>query len=184
MDIRIKQFVDNGIKLLQDDDLMYAPDPNMPIEMIDTSKNKHDDWIPWKPIASTVSLNEIKYIESILKYSFPQRYIEYLQYLHFYEIYTATDIVFFPLVIHRWKDEFLKNVFDTNDPDYIINKGYIYIGDHEDYGAICFDTQQGDNDYPIVIVDYNTDYSVSNLFPNFMKMIDYFIESQLKIINQ
>ena len=68
----IKLFVAKSILSLKKKDLLYIPHPNMPIEMINSDVNQKGDWIPWKDIESTVTVEKISELEKKNRFGLPK----------------------------------------------------------------------------------------------------------------
>jgi hypothetical protein len=154
----IYDFVDRSLKSLEASDLMRRPDNDMPKEMIDETKESVDDWIPWKPIKSTVTDNDLLEIEQITGRKFPESYKSFLKYKHFYELDSPDpmDVCFFKHPIRQWKNEFIKYYSYDWVKERLIGMGFIPFADHHDWGIICFDTNRNkeSGEYPVIMIDH------------------------------
>lgn len=176
----IYDFVDRGLKLLEELDLMRLPHDNMPQEMIDNTREKEDDWIPWKPVKSTVTDSDLREIERLTGKQFPASYKEFLGYKHFYDLDAPNpmEVVFFRHPIRDWKNEFINYYSYDWVKDRLINKGYIPFAGHEDWGIVCFDTNRNadSREYPIIMIDHDLVYDdpipYEEFGENFVDMIE------------
>ena len=159
MDSTIKTFVDNGIEWLRQKELLMWPDPNMPTEMLDTTRKSNDDWKPWKPIGSTATDVDIETIEKQIGHLLPNSYKAFLKYKHFYSIHSVDKFEPFEHVVHRWTKVLTKKYFHPELKQYMLDKGFIWFGAYEDWGFLCFDTNNKaviDNEYPVILIDHET----------------------------
>jgi hypothetical protein len=170
MDKVITTFVDNGIEWLRQKELLMRPDPDMPVEMFDTTRKNSDDWRPWKAINSTVTEQDISEIENAIKHRLPNSYIEYLKYKHFYEVRAADSFEPFDHTIHRWKETLMENIFHPELKEFMLDSGYIWFGNYQDWGFLCFDTNKKsiDNNYPVVLIDHETIEDQQTLYKDFL----------------
>lgn len=169
------EYVDKSLLSLKQANLMYTPHPNMPKEMIDTTINQSDDWIPWKATLSIVSEGDILELENKIGLKYPTIYCDFLKYKHFYELENVADINFFSHCIRDWKSNLLRQYFESWEPDKIIEKGFIPFADYSDWGIVCFDTNRmNNNDCPIIMFDHETLYDepvpYEELYPSFAVM--------------
>ncbi|MFY7669480.1 SMI1/KNR4 family protein [Tenacibaculum sp. MEBiC06402] len=154
----MKKIIDETLdKMAKEEILMKKPDPNMPKEMLDLSIPQDDDWKPWKPIESTFSNSDIDKIEQLIGIELPLSYRELLMYKHFYEL----DIPDYAVNFHQNLPDknlegFKETFFEYYDSEFLIKKGLIYFADFQDYGLLCFDSNEKreNNEYPIVYVDH------------------------------
>lgn len=179
----IYDFVDKGLKSLEEMDLLRLPLDNMPQEMIDETREKMDDWIPWKPIESTVTDAELVEIEKLTGKKFPESYKEFLKYKHFYELSTPVpmDVVFFRHPIRNWKDEFYKYYSYDWVKERLIDNGYIPFAEHQGWGIVCFDTKRNidTGEYPIIMIDHELVYDNPIPYENFGTSFIDMIEKRL-----
>jgi hypothetical protein len=173
----IHKFVDDGLKKLAELDLMKSPG-NVPFEMIDKSVKKDDDWTPWKPIESTVTDQEITQLEALTNCTFPESFISFLKYKHFYELFLPDPMLvgFYKHPVRKWLEEYTEMYsYDWVHEDLIANR-IIPFANYYDYGFLCFDAREAydNNEYPILMVDHEEvgnmeSYSVFSV--NFMDMV-------------
>ncbi len=172
---RIPEIVEEClIKMSQDKIFMKFP-AEIPEEMLDSSIETSNDWKGWKPIASIIDDNDLNNLEIKIGYKLPLSYREFLKYKHFIELKIPDNAVNFPKHLPDKELNFLLElVFNYMIPEQIIGKGFIYFADFEDYGILCFDTneQNENNEYPIVYVD-NYDLKEIHLYANnFLELLD------------
>jgi hypothetical protein len=170
----VTSFVDASLKQLNALNLMCCPDPKMPEAMRDFSRPASNDWLPWKPIPSTVLDSDLDELENEIGLKFPPLYRDFLQYLHFYDL--PSCIGWEPHVIDRWKKQ-LRQIYKGWYPERIMGKGLIPFGSESfaDAGPVCFDTRQRlpDGDCPIVFWDHEwvkTEKEIQPLFSSMTKM--------------
>lgn len=168
----IESIIQQGLDALEANDLMRTPHKNMPPEMIDDSKQQNDDWIPWKPIPSTISDQDVIDWEKELGYTLPPSYKRLLQYKHFYELsLKRREVNFFSCCVRDWKLTLRDHIFQSWYPDELIGKGYIYFADWEDWGILCFDTSSTqDEEYPIVLFDHE-DMHIDHIAANLLELL-------------
>lgn len=171
----LKKVIDDALdKMTKEEVLMKQPDPNMPEEMYDTSIPSDSDWKGWKPIPSVLNDSDIDKLETIIGIKLPLTYRCYLTYKHFYEL----EIPDFSANLHahlpdKSLNSFKALYFEYFEPEYLIEKGFIYFADFQDYGLLCFDSNEKrvNNEYPIVCLDHDdltTKHFYSNNFEDFM----------------
>lgn len=107
----------------------------------------------WQAVESTVTDADIEAIEQRYGIQLPGSYKDYLKYKHFYTIFINPDIKLYPKPIGQWLDI----LFENNDQmrEELLDQGYFAIGEYSDQGAICFDLNGEDKDYPVVMIDYS-----------------------------
>ena len=171
-------FVDVALETWRQTDLMRLPHPAMPVEMQDQTRAAESDWIPWKPIPSTVTEQDVQELEGKMKLRYPDLYKALLCHKHFYEFWPEREVNFFSHGIYEWKDTLLRAYFNAWDPAKLIARGYVCFADYSDWGIICFDTNHQraqDNDCPIVLIDhellYDEPLSMEMLYPSFADMM-------------
>jgi hypothetical protein len=125
----VHQFVDSALETWHQSGLMLSPNAAMPVEMRSEAGGGDGDWIPWKPIPSTVTKRDLQELESSIGLRYPDLYKEFLRYKHFYEFWSEQEINFFRHGIYEWKDNLLKRYFASWDPTKLIEQGYIYFAD-------------------------------------------------------
>jgi hypothetical protein len=172
----VTSFVDASLKQLYDGDMMRRPDPKMPEVMRDFSRPVSNDWLPWKPIPSTVLDSDLDEMEKEIGLRFPPLYRNFLQYLHFYDL--ASCVQWEPHVVNQWKKQ-LRQVYKGWYPERILGKGLIPFGSEPfmDAGPACFDTGQRlpDGDCPIVFWDHEwvgTKKEICPMFSSMAKMLE------------
>ncbi len=175
----IYKCIDEGLAEWKELGLMQIPDPHMPPEMVDNKRPRDNDWIPWKPIASTVTDHDIEEIEIFSGIPFPESFKAFLKYKHFYELGFSNpmEVVFFDHPVHTWKRKY----FDYYSYDwvrkYLLAKKYLPFAAHYDWGILCFDANEpvSDHEYTIVMIDHELVWDELMPFQlfnaNFMEMV-------------
>jgi len=154
--------------------LFLSPDPKMPKEMIDATIQTSDDWIGWKPVASTVSDSELDEFEKEIKYPLPHSFRSYLKHKHFYELSLPDFAVNLRGNVSGRTISGMRNlVFNSFVPELLIGKGYIYFADFHDYGLLCFDANEvrNENEYAIVYIDHENLEDVHTYASNFYDLL-------------
>ncbi|GAB3827814.1 SMI1/KNR4 family protein [Hymenobacter jeollabukensis] len=183
----VHQFVDDALDSWHGAGVMNVPYPDMPTEMRDEAGVVHDsDAVSWKPIPSTAADSDIKELEDRINLRYPDLYKEFLQYKHFYDLWSQKEINFFSHGIYDWKEELFDRYFNSWDPAKLIGQGYIYFADYSDWGMVCFDTNnqnQEDGDCPIIMIDHDLLYDeplpMETLYPSFADMMRSLREEQI-----
>jgi hypothetical protein len=180
----VHQFIDANLDSIRQNDMMKLPGW-IPLEMQDDTKAATNDWLPWKPIDSTVSTNDIKDLEQKFDLRYPALYVELLQYKHFCELWPVADITFFEHGIDTWNKTLINRYQKSWLPEKLIGQGYIYFADYSDWGIVCFDTSrqvQEDGDCPVVMIDHEALYDnptpKEELYPSFAEMMSSLLEAQ------
>jgi hypothetical protein len=154
--------------------LFKMPDPKMPKAMIDSSIPTDNDWVGWKPVASTVTDGDLDAFEKEIKYPLPQSFRTYLKYKHFYELSLPDLAVNLPRHVQGRTIAVLRDlVFDSFEPELLIGRRYIYFADFHDYGLLCFDANEvrSDNEYPVVYIDHENLEEVHSYASNFYDLL-------------
>ena len=180
----VHQFVDDNLNVIRQHDMMKSPG-HIPAEMQDDPQAATDDWLPWKPVDSTVSTDDIKELEQQIHLRYPKLYLDFLQYKHFCELWPVADITFFPHDTASWKQTLLSHYQESWLPEKLIEQGYIYFADYSDWGIVCFDTtrQSTSNfDCPIIMIDHDLLFSNpvphEELYASFAEMMQSLLEEQ------
>lgn len=171
----LEKIIDDSLdEMSKEQILMSIPDPDMPEEMFDKNISTEEGWKGWKPITSTFDNRALDRLEDTIKIKLPLSYRHFLMYKHFYRL----NISDYSVNLHsnlpdRNLEAFKELFFESFDPKYLIEKGFIYFADFEDYGLLCFDSNQNkeNNEYPIVYIDHE-DLSVNHLYAkNFKELL-------------
>ena len=167
----LEKIIDETLdKMAKEEILMKKPDPNMPYEMLDSSIESESDWKGWKPIPSVLDNSDLNRLEKMIGIELPASYRRLLTYKHYYELDIPDFAVNFPTHLpDKNLDGFKKWFFEYYEPEHLIEKGFIYFADFQDYGLLCFDSnvKRKNNEYPIVFIDHEdltTNHNYSNDF--------------------
>ncbi len=154
-------FVDAALQLRGRDQGLWHCDPDMPEVMRDPDHPPTEDWIPWQPIPSTVSDQDIAELEAHFGGTLPPAYVAFLRYVHFVEL-TEIGIRFESHIPGQWKEDLIA-VFDANRPYWPTGYHLVPFGyeTRMDAGPICFDfaNRQPNGDCAVVIWDIGWVYS-------------------------
>ena len=180
----VHQFIDANLETILLNDMMRLPG-RTPLAMQDDTKTAIDDWLPWKPIESTVSTSDIEELEQEINLRYPKLYVEFLQYKHFCELWQVAEITFFRHEIDNWRQTLLNRYYDAWLPEQLIDKGYIHFADYSDWGIVCFDTNEqrsDDYDCPIIMIDhellFDNPVPKKTLYSSFAEMMQSLLEEQ------
>lgn len=170
----VPTLVDAAIARLRRMDMCRTPLPNMPEAMRDHDIPTTNDWLGWKPVASTVTDADIQELERKLNLQFPLLYKQLLQYHHFYDLgIQGVGIESHP--VDTWRKT-LNNLYKAYEPERIVGLGFLPFGSEcfLDAGLLCFDTRQMSNgDCPVVYWDheeFETDEEIQPLFSSAQAM--------------
>jgi hypothetical protein len=180
----VHQFIDDNLESIILNDMMRLPG-RIPLAMQDDTMTAKGDWLPWKPIDSTVSTSDIRELEQAIDLRYPKLYVEFLQYKHFCELWPVAEITFFRHEVDTWRKTLLKHYHDSWLPEQLIDKGYIYFADYSDWGIVCFDTNEqhsDDYDCPIIMIDhellFDNPVPKKTLYSSFAEMMKSLLEEQ------
>jgi hypothetical protein len=141
----IREYVDTALAFIATQGLMQEP-LDVPEAMIDFTRQPNNNWVPWKAIASTLTEDDIRELEQELGIPFPQLYVDFLQYRHFYSLDDAKGISFMSHPVRDWKTALLDLYGYMLEPSTLIRQGYIPFAYNSEMGHICFDTSQREID--------------------------------------
>lgn len=173
--VRIQKIVEECLKKMSTNKIFMKISGDINAEMYDPSIETTSDSKGWKPINSVIDDNDLSKLENKIGHTLPQSYREFLKYKHFYELKIPDSAVCFPKHLPDKEVNFLLQlVFNSMVPEKIIGKGFIYFADFEDYGILCFNTNENyeNNDYPIVYID---NYNLNEIYPyanNFLELLE------------
>ena len=147
IDKHLNKWIEKGVNILPGKIEPEMANPNDPMN--------DEGWQKWYPIDSTVTDAEIEELETQLKFRLPSDYKIFLKHKYFYELYIY-EARFSGHIIRRWKHQLIDKAFDGYPREFLIDKGYIPFADWNDWGQLCFDTnnQKTANEYPVVLWDH------------------------------
>ena len=171
----------------------------IPAAMIDNScalRFEAEGYACWKPIKSTITLNDIKFLETKIGYEIPLSYKSFLQHVYYIDLNLGNQpINFFSLLPDNTIEKLLQEV--TSFPPSLIKmkykpplaRGYIPFGNFSDYGLACFDTTKNPtigNEYPLIWLDHEDGYqhpqplaiNFTSIFQEFSVHLDNWIKSK------
>lgn len=138
----VREYVNAALAFLAAHHLMREPAACVDATMLDPSPSgatQMGKWVTWKPIASTVTEADIHELEAAIGYPFPALYVEFLQYLHFYELDHAAGISFIRHDAKEWKASLWDHYFFLQEPGTLRQQGYIQFAYDLEMKPICFD---------------------------------------------
>jgi len=141
-------------------------------EMADPNQDKDEEWRVWNPIISRVTNDEIEEFELKLGHKLPESYKKFLKYKHFYNL-QISECSFCEHPAGIWRESLIEIIFDGYPRNFLIDTGRIPFANWSDWGLLCFDTtsEHTNNDYPIVLWDYEISYEFEPKYSNFDTMI-------------
>ena len=104
--------------------------------------NEMGEWVTWKPIASTVTDADIHELQAAIGRPYPNLYVEFLKYRHFYELDDAAGISFIRHGLKEWKADLWDHYFFLQEPGTLRQQGYIQFAYDVELKPICFDFTQ------------------------------------------
>lgn len=170
----IHKTVDARLSQMIEEDYPLMTIENIPADMRDTTADASGDSHAWKPTDSTITDDDLNKFETAIKLNLPASYRAFLQYKHFAELELEDLCVTLPTFLPDKELGFLREmVFDMWEPDLLLGKGYIYFADFEDFGFLCFDTNQKSegHEYPIVFIDHETPETAHFYAENFTELL-------------
>lgn len=153
----LEQIIDNCLAEMAKTDIFMKMPGDIPLEMLNTSIPQKDEWKEWKPIDSIITDDDINKLENKIGLPIPLSYRYYLKYKHFYGLKIPDHSVNLP---HHLPDKELtllqEYILEGLDPEYLIERNYIYFADFNDYGILCFDANEPEknNEFKIVYIDH------------------------------
>lgn len=154
---------------------MAAPSSHIPLEMLNTSIEGEDDWKVWKPIPTNLKIEDFKVLEKAIGFKLPESYKHFLSYKYFYELRLINHSIQFPTNLPDQRIESLKEfIIETTEGEKLLKKGYIYFANFNDYGFLCFNTNQTvkDNEYEIVFFDHEDIKIAHHYTENFKNLME------------
>lgn len=171
----LEQIIDNCLTEMSKNDIFMKMPGDIPFEMLDNSISQTDDWKGWKPIASIITDQDINRLEDKIGYQLPFSYRYFLKYKHFYSLKIADHSVNLPHHLPNKKLTYLHEYFfESFDPEFLIEKNYIYFADFYDYGLLCFDANEPaeNNEYKIVYIDHERLEDIHLYANNFRELLE------------
>jgi hypothetical protein len=172
---KIDSIVEKCLDEMSKEKILMMMPGDIPEEMLDRSIEPSDDWRGWKPVNSIVDDHDLDEVEKKIGHKLPLTYREFLKYKHWYSLRIPDRSVNFPHHKPDKKLSFLSDyVFEYMEPELIIGRGYIYFADFEDYGLLCFDTNQKaeNNEYRIVYIDHEDLDDIHVYANNFTELLE------------
>jgi hypothetical protein len=170
-------YVDAAVAQLRRLDSMRLPG-KLPEQMRDSEVPTSQDWVGWKPIASTVTEADLRALEQETGLAFPPLYRDFLQYLHFVTL-TEHGLRFERHLCDNWRETLRKAYYKSWPRERILDKGLLPFGSESfmDAGPVCFDTRRrtDSGDCPVVFWDHewiNTAAEVRPMFSSCAKMFE------------
>lgn len=169
-DVHIEALIDQQLTERQLAGWLKRPDPTMPPAMRDPAGEPDADWLPWQPIPSTVTSDDLLDLEAIVGAPLPQSYRRLLGHVHFYELFFPNDLQLFPHLPGEWKRLTIEHYTRSwqQRPYELLQQGLVYFANWNDWGLLCFDTtrRRQHHEYPIVLLDHEDLNRRADLAPN------------------
>jgi hypothetical protein len=165
----VTNYVDAALAQLRRLNLMRWPG-KLPDQMRDPDIPPTNDWVGWKPTASTATDSDLRTLERETGLAFPPLYCNFLQYLHFVTL-TESGVKFQRHLCHNWRETLRSSYFKSWPRDRVLDAGLLPFGDetYMDAGPVCFDTRRRarDGDCPVVFWDHEWVGSAKETQPMF-----------------
>lgn len=100
---------------------------------------------------------------------------EFLKYKHFVQLHLNNYAIrLFSHMPDKELSELKRMILEFHEPELLIDQGYIYFADFNDYGLLCFDTnQKRENfDWPVVYIDHEDLETIYEYAENFNDLIE------------
>ena len=154
----VTEIVDDYFNKMSKEDVLMMLPGSILEEMLDKTKKSDDSWRAWKPVPSKITNTDLNKFEERTKLKLPLSYREFLMYKYFYRLKIDDHPV---KLLSNLPDpelnDWLNIIKEIEISEELLKKGYLYIGDFQDYGFLCFDCNQEveHHEYPIVYVDHD-----------------------------
>lgn len=161
------------IRMQKEEFAMSVENYHFPKEMIEKEAPINKKLKIWKPVASSITDEELYELENKINKKLPKSYREFLKYKFFNEFMLEDYGIEFPSHLpNKTIDDILEReeIFE----DEFMPKGYIYFADFSDWGFLCFDTNQSreDNEYPVVMIDHEDSENIHLYAENFRDLLE------------
>jgi hypothetical protein len=171
---RIQEIVDETLARMRAVAINMMVPGEIPEEMLDTSILGSEDWRAWKAIPSIVTDVDLDRLEGKIGRKLPPSYRELLQYKHFGCLDIPNRAV---RLFSHWPDHHFRHLVNhihNYDSEGLIDQGYIYFADFEDYGYLCFDTNvpRENNEWKVVYIDHEELDVVHDYAENFLALLE------------
>jgi hypothetical protein len=143
--VLVRKYVDTALAFLAAHGLMMAPAIIVDAAKLDPSRSSFDKMgkqVGWKPIPSSVTASDIQELEQAIGATLPALYVDFLQYLHFFDLDDAAEISFLMHDVKECKNTLLNHYFFLHEPGTLTQQGYIWFAYDQDLRAICFAVNQ------------------------------------------
>ncbi|WP_375563344.1 SMI1/KNR4 family protein [Bernardetia sp. OM2101] len=127
----------------------------------------------WKPVASSITDEELDELENKINKKLPKSYREFLKYKYFKEFMLEDYGIDFPSHLpNKTIDDILER--EEIFADEFMPNGFIYFADFSDWGFLCFDTNQNreENEYPIVMIDHEDTETIHLYAEDFKDLLE------------
>lgn len=184
----LENMIDKSLeKMAREAVLMSSPDPNMPKEMIDDTIDRDNDWKGWKPIKSDITDQELDLLEVKIGKELPYSFRHLLKYKYFYKLEMEDQsFSLFSNISGRTISSLEDKILNSWVPELLIELGYIYFADFQDYGLLCFDanSKEENNEYPVVFIDHEDLTTVHQYARNFRDLLESDLERGNRFIDK
>lgn len=125
----------------------------------------------WKPISSTVTDKQLDELEKTIGYPIPASFRDFLKYKHFVELHIG-EVTFFSHPSSDWQKFILEPIFNGYPTEHLIDKGLMPFADYSDWGYVCFDLKNmNNNESKVFLWDHEQADDIELIYPNFDSMI-------------
>lgn len=171
----ISKAVDSALEKMAKTTISMMTPAKLPVNMVDESIPQSNDWAGWKPAESIITDEDLNRLEKKIGHNLPLSFREFLKYKHFVELRLNNYAIgLFSHMPDKELSELKRNILQFHEPELLIDQGYIYFADFNDYGLLCFDTnQERENfDWPVVYIDHEDLETIHEYAENFKDLIE------------
>ncbi|MEM8891147.1 MAG: SMI1/KNR4 family protein [Bacteroidota bacterium] len=171
----LEKIVDDSLKEISKTPISMMVLGFIPEEMLDTSIKQSDDWRGWKAVESTISDEDINQFEEEIGYQLPTSFRYFLKYKYFFRLpIPDSAVILSENLPHKKLSTLKKLIYEYEEPELIIGRGYIYFASFEDIGPLCFDANEKkeNNEYKIVFMDHEDLEDVHPYAANFKDLLE------------
>jgi hypothetical protein len=173
----------------------------IPASMIDDSRTPSfggNEYLCWKPIKSTITVNDITSLETNIGHELPTSYKYFLQHVHFIDLNLGDQPIDYFRSLPGNTIELLLQEIINFPPSLIemdyeppLKRGYIPFANYSDQGLACFDTTGEPriaNEYRLIWLDHEDGYqepqplatNLVSMFHEFGTHLDQWIKTNRK----
>jgi hypothetical protein len=171
----IYKVVDSALEKMAKTTISMMTPAKLPVNMVDESIPKSDDWTGWKPTESIITDEDLTRLENKIGHNLPLSFREFLKYKHFVQLRLNNYAIgLFSHMPDKELSELKRKILEFHEPELLIDQGYIYFADFNDYGLLCFDTnnKRENFDWSVVYIDHDDLETIHEYAENFKDLIE------------